>query len=403
MTLLLQNEMRNNNYLNFFLIFCGAFLVFVNFYTAVTVLPLYITELGGSEFDAGLQNTLFFLASIILRFYFGPLTDRKGRKIPLMVGAFVFCTAPLLFLISSNLWSLTLARIYQAIGIAAFFSSGGTLVADMAPTERLGLFMGIFRLMFTLALLSGPSIALLVIDKYNFTIWFIISFLIGLLALGLISLIKTPAWSRNTENASSSSFKAIVKDSVVWPIYGGIALTSLGYGVIVTFVVLYISKFTQITNPGIYFTYLSLAGIVANLSAGYLSDRFGRPTIVWPAVILLGIGIALLFYLPGAPLILMLSSIIVGLGVFGGLAALIIWLVDVTDKENRGTVLALQESTIDLAFGMGSFVFGVSSGWIGIRISFLGLGLGVLLLALLFFIYPIISQKLATKRIPNNM
>lgn len=68
---------------NWVLFFMGALLVFVNFFVSLTILPLYVLELGGSEFESGLQTTLFFLTAVLLRFYFGPLADRKGRKIPL--------------------------------------------------------------------------------------------------------------------------------------------------------------------------------------------------------------------------------------------------------------------------------------------------------------------------------
>lgn len=368
---------------NWLLFFGSAFLVFVNFYTALTVLPLYVLELGGTEFDTGLQNTIFYLVAILLRFYFGPLTDSKGRKLPLLVGAFAFGTAPLLFLLSSNVWLLTAARAYHAIGLAAFFSSGGSLVADMAPPQRIGTYMGIYRLMFTLALLSGPSAAVATINSHGFTFWFWLSFFIGLVALLLVALVKPPVMYANKKMKLLQGLAAIIKQRAMWPIFLGISLSSIGYGPVITYAVLYISKVTSIANPGVYFTCFSLAGILANLSAGYLSDRFGRPMVIWPAIILLGLGVALLFYLPGEPAILIVSSIVVGAGFSGSIAALIAWLVDVTDVQIRGTVLAIQESTIDLSIGFGSFMFGVASVWLGMGVSFALCGLVVLLPALL--------------------
>lgn len=388
-----QKQTTSNNRRNFALFFAAAFLVFVNFYTSMTVLPLYVGELGGTELDTGFQTTLFYLAAILMRFYFGPLTDSKGRKIPLAVGAFVFATAPLLFLISSKVWMLTLARIYQAIGLAAFFSSGGSLVADMAPPARLGSYMGAYRLTFNLALISGPSTALLVLDTHNFSVLFAASSLIGLLALGLVLLVNSPAFSGGGELSSLNRFVAVLKERPVWPVYFGIALTSAGYGALLTFAVLYISKTTQVANPGIYFTYFSIAGIFVTLVAGYLSDRFGRPVIVWPAVMLLGLGGALLFYLPLAPVILLLSSVLAGTGFSGGIAVLSAWLVDATDKKVRGTVLAIQESTIDFAIGMSSFIFGAAVGWIGMPASYLVIGLAVFSIALTLLVKSLVSAS----------
>lgn len=238
-----------------FIIFAlGAFFVFVNFYTASTVLPLYIVELGGTEFDIGLQTIFFYITSILCRFYFGPLTDRKGRKLPLTVGAFIFCTAPLFFWLSNNVIVLLFARMYQAIGLAAFFSSAATLAADYASPGRVGFFMGLYRLIFTLALLSGPS------------------------------------------------------------------------------------------------------------------------------VILLGLGIMVLFPTAVREELLILSSVLSGIGYTAGIAVFMAWLIDETEEEIRGTVLAIQESVFDLFFGLGSFIFGCITTYMKMDWSFLLAG-GVIFVA----------------------
>jgi len=368
-------------------------LVLANFYAALTLLPLYVIDLGGSEFDTGLQTTLFYLTSIILRFYFGPLTDNKGRKIPLTIGAFAFCTAPLLFLVSSNVWSLTLARMYHAIGLAAFFSSGSSLVADLAPADKLGTYMGVFRLTFTLALLSGPPAALHVIGTHNYPFWFFLSFFSGLLALLLILLVKVPAWRPDGEKSSVKRFTGILTARNIRPVFFGITITSVGYGVLLTFAVLFISQVTSVANPGVYFSYLSFIGIFSTIAVGYLSDRWGRKSVVWPAVMLLGLGVLLLAFLPCLPIILLISSVAAGIGYFGGISALISWLVEITSIDNRGTVLALQESTIDLGIGIGSFVFGVLAGKVGSAMSFFIMGLTVFIPAAVFVIGDLLPRK----------
>ncbi|ATW27058.1 MFS transporter [Candidatus Formimonas warabiya] len=367
---------------NVFLFLTGSVFSFVTFYSSMTILPLYVYELGGTEFDTGVQTTLFYLASVLMRFYFGPLTDRKGRKIPLLIGAFAFSTSSLLFIFCDSVWTLTLARIYNAIGLASFFSSGGSLMADLAPPNRVGTYIGLYRLTYVLALLAGPLLALSVIKAHSFQAWFLISFLIGLVSLILVCLVKTPGKSTVSESGSLSRFKTVLQEKAAYPVFMGIALTSIAYGVLLTFAVLYISKYTQIANPGIYFTFFSLVGIAGNLGSGYLSDRFGREVIVWPSVILIGIGVGILFFLPWVPIIFLISSIATGIGFSGGLAALAAWLVDVTSKDNRGTVIALQESTIDTSIGLGSFVFGAMSGWMGMGGSFAIIGGAVFLLGL---------------------
>ncbi|WP_366921994.1 MFS transporter [Metallumcola ferriviriculae] len=377
-----KNKVSGNS-IHLLAFFGVAYVVFLNFYTAITILPMYTLFLGGSEMTAGIQSVLFYLAAIVMRFYFGPMTDRLGRKAPLLVGAIAFGTAPFFFLISDNLWMLGLARIYQAIGLAAFLSSGSSFVADMAPAEKMGRYIGAYRLVNTLALLSGPPLAMAIINHSGYDLWFKVAFAAGAVAVILMTVIKTPPVDKWEHSGSLTSFKAVLTNINLRPAFFSIALISISYGVLLTFTSLYISRVTQVVNPGFYFTYFGVAAIAANLAVGFLSDRFGRAAVLLPELVLMGLGTAILFFLPLSAMILIVSSILAGFGFGGALLTSIAWLVDLADKRMRGTVLAVQESTIDCFFGIGSFIFGVAADWIGMGLSFAVTGAAIMIAALL--------------------
>ncbi|HAL65231.1 MAG TPA: hypothetical protein DCP10_06670 [Bacteroidales bacterium] len=364
--------------------FSGVFLVYVVFFTSLTVLPLYVLKLGGTEFHSGLQSTLFFLAAVFLRLYFGPMADSRGRKIPLLIGTFAFFTASLLYVMANSIWVIMLIRIYEAVGLAAFLSSASSFVADIAPEGMLGRYMSFHRFTITAALLAGPSSALFIINIHSFTTWFIINFVLGLFALGILGLVKVQPLNVRKKFSSRELMLYVLKDNRLWPVFLGMLLLSFCYGILFTFVSIYITQVTDISNPGIYFTYYSIAGLLANFGAGYLSDRFGRLAVSLPLVMLMGLGLAILYFLPGRPEILIISSVMTGMGYFGGLLSLIAWLIEVSDLEVRGTVLSVQESSMDLAIAAGSFAFGIVSSRIGLPVSFVIAGLPVFLLIPLF-------------------
>jgi len=164
-----SNNSTNRSLITFFV---AAYIIFVIFFTSLTVLPIYVIELGGTEFDSGFQSTLFFVSAVILRLYFGPMADSKGRKIPLLIGAFVFATSVIFFMLSTEVWHLTLARVYQALALATFLSSGSSLVADMAPIKSRGTYIGFYRLIITLGVLTGPAVAMEFINNFGYSNWF---------------------------------------------------------------------------------------------------------------------------------------------------------------------------------------------------------------------------------------
>lgn len=364
----------------------GAFGYFLILHTSLILLPIYGLEIGCSEFQIGLQSAVFFIFAVIFRIYFGPLADRRGRKIPLLIGTFVFSTSSLLFIISKNSWILMLSRIYQSIGMAAFLSTASSLVADVAPANRLGTYIGCYRLVSTFSVLIGPVFSLFIVNKYGFTYWFIFSFIIGLISFLLMLLLKTPAITDKNDSGTLELMLDTLKSKKLWPIYFGLALASLGYGAIFSFGTLYISQSTTITNPGVYFTYFGLVSILSNLSVGYLSDRFGRPAVAWPAVAILALGIAILFFIPTQHNILIISGILTGIGYTGAISVFIAWLVDASEKRVRATVLSIQESVMDVNIALSSFIIGVATILIPLKISFALVGLLMFPLIVLLFL-----------------
>jgi MFS family permease len=362
--------------LNLVLFLLGAFFTFTIFYSSMGVLPLYVAALGGNEFDVGLQITLYYIASVILRFYFGPLSDRKGRKLPLMIGAFAFGASSLLFMFCNTIFQVTLARLFQALGLAAFFSSGGSLIADLAPLKRMGLYVSLFRMSSVTALLTGPAAALMVVHAHSYDAYFILSALVGLISFLLIAMVKVPPLvyeEQEQEEEQFGFFKKFVlvlREKSSHQILFGISLVSLSYGLLLTFVVLFIAQEIHIANPGLYFTYFGIVSLVGTFLSGVLSDRWGRGAIAWPSIIILGAGVSILYFAPQIPSILWISSLLSGIGYSGSMAALAAWLVEAVPLEHRGTAVALQESTIDISISVASFIFGWISGFTGMGGAF---------------------------------
>jgi len=365
-------------------LFIATFFIFVDFYNSQTITPLYLLDVGGTEFHSGLQSTMFFLTAVILRFYFGPMADIKGNKTTLIIGTIAFTTAPLLFLFSENIWFIIAVRMYQSIGLAAYFSSASSLTSALAPKLRLGTYIGLYRFVIMAALLVGPATALKIIDLQGYKIYNVLGIILGLVALIFIFLIKEPERKENLEkkNGAASAYKMLklVKDKELSPIYLSIFTLSIVYGFVLTFVAIYIQKETSV-NPGIFFTFFGLGSVVANLVTGQISDKFGRAVVAFPCVFLLGAGTATFYFLPVFIPVLYIGSIIAGFGYAGSIAAMISWIVDIAPVNVRTTALAVQDSSIDLGIAFGSFIFGLLVYVIGLPYSFAFSGILLILFA----------------------
>ncbi len=363
-------------------VFFAAFCVFVTLFTSVGYLPLYVRELGGGPALGGLQNTVYFFAGVVLRFYLGPLADSRGRRIPLLIGTVVSATAPLAFAAAGSIPTLLLARVYHAISLGAFLSAASSLVADCAPAGKRGMYIGAYRFIVTSTILAGPPLAEYCIGAFGFRGWFLLSAAVHALAIPGIALMRVPPLTKLLHTDLRGGFMRVLRTPAVGSVLGSIALLSLAYSAILSYLPLLAESVGH--SAGLYFMVFGSVGLVANVVAGGLSDRWGRANVAAPVAFALPVAVVLLSF-DGHPLsVFMASAALGGIGFSAGLAVAVAWLVDLVSVQLKATALALQESTIDTFLAIGALLFGASVQQLGLGSSFLYFGMSLVALTLVF-------------------
>jgi DHA1 family multidrug resistance protein-like MFS transporter len=121
-----------------------------------TLVPLYASlNLGLTEERIGLLLTVAAIVTSACTFPSGWLSDRVGRKRPIMACLFLSAVAVLLVPFQKSFGSL--------MGIMAFYGLAtglqGSIAAwpaDVAPKDKLGTAMGVYRVMGDIGLVIGP-------------------------------------------------------------------------------------------------------------------------------------------------------------------------------------------------------------------------------------------------------
>ena len=176
----------------FMLVNCAVLgLFFLRAGVRSTLVPLYASlNLGLSEERIGILLTVAAVATAAVTFPSGWLSDRVGRKKPIMACLFLSGIAVLLIPSQESLAGL--------MGIMAFYGLAtglqGSIAAwpaDVAPKGRLGTSMGVYRIMGDIGMFLGPITASYVADYTgNLTITFmpflapaLVSFVLGVLMI----------------------------------------------------------------------------------------------------------------------------------------------------------------------------------------------------------------------------
>jgi DHA1 family solute carrier family 18 vesicular amine transporter 1/2 len=125
---------------------------------AVPVLPDLSARLGASPTMIGLLFASFGVTLVTVSMPMGAISDRIGRKPPMVGGLLALAAASALFAYADTLPWLFAARLVQGASDAVTWVVGFALVADLyQPSER-GRVMGLVMSGTNLAFMGGPTI-----------------------------------------------------------------------------------------------------------------------------------------------------------------------------------------------------------------------------------------------------
>ena len=125
---------------------------------AVPVLPDLSARFGASPTVIGLLFASFGVTLVTVSMPMGAISDRVGRKPPIIGGLLALAAASVLFAFADSLPWLFAARLVQGASDAVTWVVGFALIADLYRPEERGRVMGLVMSGTNLAFMGGPTI-----------------------------------------------------------------------------------------------------------------------------------------------------------------------------------------------------------------------------------------------------
>ncbi|MBI4319944.1 MAG: MFS transporter [Chloroflexi bacterium] len=145
-------------------------------------LPLYGRDIGLNDAAIGIILGTQLATTMLAKPLSGRLSDRLGRKTPILAGLLVCSAAlPLIVLTSSFVVLIVLSALF-GLGVATVTPSTTALIADLAKAGRMGSAMGVFGSIWDSGEASGPILAGILIGSLSY-----------LPAFGLIAVLMVAA------------------------------------------------------------------------------------------------------------------------------------------------------------------------------------------------------------------
>jgi MFS family permease len=359
-------------------ILAAVFVAFLVIGLAMPVLPLHVHDrLGLGAFVVGLVAGAQFTASLLSRFWSGSYADSRGGKRSVVVGLLVAAGAGLLYFLSlrfvaAPVPSVAILLVGRAVlGAAESFIITGALSwgLALAGAENTGKVMAWVGTAMYVAFAVGAPAGSALYALYGFAAIATATTALPLVTLALVVPRRGVAPHVNAR----PSFTRVV--AAVWVPGVGLALSSIGFGAITTFVVLLFAE-RGWGMAWLALTLFATAFVVARVLFGHLADRVGGARIALVSAIVEAAGLALVWLAPWSGLALF-GATITGFGyslVYPGFG---VEAVRRAPAESRGLAMGAYTAFLDLALGLANPALGLVASGVGFGAVFLASALVV--------------------------
>jgi MFS family permease len=165
---------------------------YIDRYVPSAVKDLFKKDLGFTDVQTSLPLTAFVIVYMLTSPVFGSLADRWSRKALIAAGVALWSLATAGAALATGFVSFMIARSLVGVGEAAYATISPSLISDYYPPERRNRILTFFYVAIPVGAALGFTLGGLVGHAYGWRTAFLVCGLPGLLAAGLVLLIKEP-------------------------------------------------------------------------------------------------------------------------------------------------------------------------------------------------------------------
>lgn len=287
---------------------CAALFVDSLLYSvAVPVLPAYAHRLGASGTQVGLLFGAYAIGLLVASPLAGTLSDRIGRRVPLLVGSFGIAAATAIFVVGDGYGLLLTARVVQGVAAALVWTAGAALLADVLPARRLGAGMGAAMASMSVGLIVGPPVGGVLTQWYGYRAPFLVTAVVAL-GNGLVQLLLVP--DAATRRPRPSHLSRVLRHRPVLVAVAGIALGASALTLLEPTLPLDLSARlgTGAAGIGLAFGAATLAHSVTAVGVGYLTGRLRFALSAGGGLVAMGLLVPLLATARSLPVVVLVLA-----------------------------------------------------------------------------------------------
>jgi len=355
----------SNVFLKLLPIMLAVFVGFLAIGLPLPVLPLHVHDtLGMNALVVGIVIGSQFAAALLSRAWAGTLADARGAKRAVVAGFVVAAFSGIAFLVSlafsgepaASMGVLLAGRVLLGCAESLVVTGALSWGVGLAGPQNAGKVMAWIGIAMYGAYAFGAPAGVAVYGRWQFAGIAVATTLIPLAALALIVAVRPVA---PTAARRVPFYKVL---GAVWVPGLGLALSSVGFGVITAFVALLFAA-REWGNASLAFTAFGLAFIVARLLFGHLPDKLGGARVALVCVLVEAVGQLLIWGAGSAPMAYA-GAALTGFGYSLAFPGFGVEAVRRAPPQSRGVAMGAYVAFLDISLGItGPAAGAVATAW----------------------------------------
>ncbi|UYP74006.1 arabinose transporter [Pantoea dispersa] len=372
--------MKNNVFITLLPVTLAVFIAFLTMGMQLPVLPLHLQQnLGMDTLAIGTVIGAQFIASLLTRSWAGNFADMRGAKRAVLAGLLVVASSGVIYLISllfvdrpaSSVAILLLGRVVLALGESLLATGALGWGLGLVGPANAGKVMAWIGIAIYGAWALGAPLGVAIYHGWHFTGIAMAIILVPLLPLMFITQVRAVA---PTSTKRTPFYKVM---GAVWRPGLGLALASVGFGMITAFIALLFAARAW-GNASLAFTAFGVAFIAARLFFAHLPDKLGGARVALVCVLIEACGQLLIWGADDATLVY-LGATLTGFGYSLAFPAFGVEAVRRAPPHTRSLAMGAYVAFLDIALAVTSPLAGALAAHRGVASVYLAGAIAVAL------------------------
>jgi len=325
----------------------------------VPLLPLYAESMGATGLSLGFIFAGFSISRTIFTPVFGRLSDRKGRKLFLVIGLFAYALISFTFVLADNVYQLVLIRVVHGVTGAMILPIAQAYIGDLSPEGEEGKWMGYSNAAFFSGFGFGPLMGGVLTTQWGMDLAFITMGVLNLLAFAIAVILLPRSDVKKMAATPPLSFLDMRRSGNMVGLFSFRLAVALGRSSFFTFLPLFAAMRLGLPENfigiliSVHVLLISLLGVLG----GKVADIFNRRALVIIGCLVIFTYLLLIPLSPGFwPL--MALCILGSIGSAVSTPAVMAMTVEEGRKYGMGSAIAAITMALSIGMAMGPIISG---------------------------------------------